>query len=80
MISTKEQIAVIKNDFLEKVWNTNKIWKEHSTFNCSRIAVYDLVKRIEETAGSGQQRKGSGQPVSATTEQIANDCESLICS
>ena len=46
MVLAKEQIAVIKNDFLEKGWNVNKIWKKHPTFNCSGIAVYNLVKKF----------------------------------
>ena len=46
MALTTKQITVLKNDFLEKGWNTNKIWKEHPTFNCSRIAVTILSKKL----------------------------------
>ena len=45
----KRKIVVIKKDFLEKGWNTNKIWKEHPTFSYSRIAVYDLTKKVKDT-------------------------------
>ena len=77
MALMKEQISVIRNDFLGIGWNANKIWKEHPTFNWSRIAVYDLLKKVKEIE-SGEQWKGSGWPVSATTKQIANDCELLV--
>ena len=77
MALMKEQISVIRNDFLGIGWNANKIWKEHPTFNWSRIAVYDLLQKVKEIE-SGEQWKGSGWPVSATTKQIANDCELLV--
>lgn len=57
----------------------NTICKEHPTFNCLRIVLFDLVKKVME-AGSGQQRKGSARPIGVTVEQIADDCRLLVCS
>ena len=45
LVFTKDQIAVIKNDVEEKNWNVNKIWTEHPSFNCSRMAVLIPVKK-----------------------------------
>ena len=58
-----EQIKVIKNDFLEKRWNANSSWKEHPTFNCSRIAVYNLVKKVKETGQVNNGKKVVSQLV-----------------
>ena len=46
---TRDQIAVSKNDLEEKVWSSYRIWKGHSTFNCSKNTI---VNNIKET-GSG---------------------------
>ena len=79
MVLTDKQKAVIENDFNEKGWNAYKIWKEHPSFECSRMAVHNLIKKIKET-GSTERRKGSGQPVTATTEENASIFEELVCS
>ena len=79
MVLTDKQKAVIENDFNEKGWNAYKIWKEHPRFECSRMAVHNLIKRITET-GSRERRKGSGQPVTVTTEENASTFEELVCS
>ena len=47
--------------------------------NYSRIALYDLVKKVKETR-SGERQKWSGRSVSATTEPIADDCDLLVYS
>ena len=60
MVLTDKQKAVIENDFNEKGWNAYKIWKEHPSFECSRMAVHNLIKKIKET-GSTEHRKGSGR-------------------
>ena len=82
MALTKEVVillsAVMKNDFLEKGWNAYTIGKQHP-ISYSRIAVYNLVKKIKET-GSGKRRKGSGRLLSATSEQIADYCELSVYS
>ena len=57
MVLTDKQKAVIENDFNEKGWNAYKIWKEHPSFECSRMAVHNLIKKIKET-GSAERRKG----------------------
>ena len=79
MVLTDKQKAVIENDFNEKGWNAYKIWKEHPSFECSRMAVHNLIKKIKET-GSTERRKGSGQPVTATAEENASIFEELVCS
>ena len=71
MVLTDKQKAVIENYFNEKGWNAYKIWKEHPTLKCSRIAVHNLIKKIKET-GSTERREGSGRPVTATTEENAS--------
>ena len=78
-VLTDKQKAVIENDFNEKGWNAYKIWKEHPSFECSRMAVHNLIKKIKET-GSTERRKGSGRPVTATTEENASIFEELVCS
>ena len=49
MVLTDKQKAVIENDFNEKGWNAYKIWKEHPSFECSRMAVHNVIKKIKET-------------------------------
>ena len=70
MVLTDKQKAVIENDFNEKGWNAYKIWKEHPSFECSRMAVHNLIKKIKET-GSTECPKGSDhyQPITARTEE-----------
>ena len=70
MVLTDKQKAVIENDFNEKGQNAYKIWKEHPSFESSRVAFHNLIKQIKET-GSTEHRKGSGRPVTATTEENA---------
>ena len=79
IVLAKKQKAVIENDFNEKGWNAYKIWKEHPSFECSRMAVHNLIKKIKET-GSTERRKGSGRPVTAKTEENASIFERLVCS
>lgn len=67
MILTKGHISIIINDFEEKGRNANKILKEHPTFHFSRIAVYNLIKKVKKTA-SDEQRKRSCRTVSGTVE------------
>ena len=45
MVLTDKQKTVIENDFNEKGWNAYKIWKEHLSFECSRVAVHKLIKK-----------------------------------
>ena len=57
--------------FNETSWNEYKIWKEHPRFECARMAVHNLIKKIKET-GSTECCKGSGRPVKATAEKNAS--------
>ena len=79
MILTDKQKAINENDFNEKGWNVRNIWKEHPSFECSRLAVHNLIKKFKEI-GSTERRKESGQPVNATTEENASIFEELVCS
>ena len=79
MVLTDKQKAVIENDFNEKGWNAYKIWKEHPSFECSHMAVHNLIKQIKET-GSTERRKGSNRPITATTEENTSVVEELVCS
>ena len=78
MVLTDKQKAVIEIDFNEEGWNTYKIWKEHPSFECSCMAVHNLIKKIKET-GSTERCKGSGRPVTATTEENALIFEEPVC-
>ena len=79
MVFTDKQKAVIENDFNEKGWNAYKIWRKNPSFECSSMAVQNLIKKIRET-GSTERRKGSGRPVTAATEENASIFEALVCS
>ena len=79
MVLTHKQKAVIENYFIEKGWNAYKVWKEHPSFECSRMAVHNVIKNIKGT-GSTERRKGSGRPVFSTTEKNASIFEELVCS
>ena len=79
MVLTDKLKAAIENDFDEKGWNACKIWKKHPSFECFCMAVYNLIKKIKEI-GSTERRKGSGQSVTATTEENASIFEELVCS
>ena len=43
------------------------------------MAIHNLVKKIKETR-STDRKKGSGRPVTATTEENGDLVEELICS
>ena len=52
MVLTNKQKAVTENDFNEKGWNAYKIWKERPSFECSRMAVHNVIKKIKETGST----------------------------
>ena len=78
MVLTDKQKAVIENDFNEKGWDTYKIWQERLSFECSLMAVHNLIKKIKET-GSTERRKGNGRPVTAITEENVSIFMGLVC-
>ena len=63
--------------FNEKGWNAYKIWEEHPSFECSRMAVYNLIKKIKEIGRVSERRK-CDRPVTATTEENASFLRSLF--
>lgn len=79
MVFSDEEKAVIKNDFLEKGWNANRICTEHPTTKWNRVSVYRLLKRFQANE-SMKRRPGSGRPVSITTVENEDLVEDLICS
>ena len=44
MVLTDKQNVVNENDFNDKGWNANKIWKDHPSLECSRMEVHNLIK------------------------------------
>ena len=67
--------AIIENDYLDKGWCPYTIWAQHPTKGWDRTSVWRLVKKIAAT-GSTARRKGSGRPITVTTEEnveIVND-------
>ena len=70
MVLTDKQKADIENDFNEKGWNAYKIWKKYRSFECSRIAIHNLIEKIKET-GLTERRKGTARPITKTTEENA---------
>ena len=79
MVLTDKEKALLENNFNEKSWNAQKIWKEHQSFECSRMAVHKSIKKIKET-WSTERRKGSGRPATATSEETSSIFEELVCS
>ena len=65
---TRDQIAVVTNDLEEKVWSSYRIWKKHSTFNCSRNTLINLVNI------------SSGKKATEATLENEELAEELICS
>ena len=78
MVLTDKQKAIIENDFNKKGWNAYKIWNKHPSFECSSMAVHNLIKKIKET-GPTERRKGSSRPVTATTKENTSIFE-FVCS
>ena len=69
MVFSKEDKIIIQNDYEEKGWSANKIWKDHSSKNWT----YTSVKRHPYTSVlKVVNRKGSGQPRSVTTKENTN--------
>ena len=52
MVLTDKQKDVFENDFHERGWNTYKIWKVHPSFECSRMEVHNLIKKIKGTGST----------------------------
>ena len=69
MVLTDKQKAVIENDFNKKRLECIQNLEGESSFECSHMAVHNLIQKIKET-GSTEGRKGSGREITATTELI----------
>ena len=79
MVFSNEEKAVVKNDFLEREWNTYKICKDHSTKSWNRFSIYIHLKRLQEH-NSMDRRAGSSRQRIITTKENENHIENLICS
>ena len=64
---------------MEKGWEAYRIWKEHPTKGWDRVSVRRLIKRFELN-GTIDRQKGSGRPITTTTEENVKKVEELICS
>ena len=76
---SEEDKAIIKNDFEEKGWTPYCIWREHPNKEWDQRSVKRLVTRYQET-GTMARKKGSGRPVTVTTEENSEKVEEMICS
>jgi len=77
---TNEDKILIKALRLEKGWGALTMMREFPSRKWKKRTLTNLIKRIDETAGQIDRKKGSGRPRSARTAaniQIVND---LICS
>ncbi|XP_066916153.1 uncharacterized protein [Clytia hemisphaerica] len=79
MVFSAEVKAIIKNDFLEKNWNANRICTAHPTKKFDRSSVYRLLQRFKES-GSMERKSGSGRARTVCTEKNEDLVEELICS
>ena len=79
MVFSNEEKAVVKNDFLEREWNTYKICKDHPTKSWNRVSIYILLKRLQEH-NSMDRRAGSSRQRTIATKENENHIENLICS
>ena len=68
MVISEEDKIIIQNDVEEKNWTAYTIWREHPSKKWDRVSVWRVVKKLKET-GTIKRRKGSGRPVTATTDQ-----------
>ena len=68
MVFSSEDKAIIKNDFVEKGWSSDRICQEHPSKNWNIVSVHRLLKRFEKD-GSMDRQPGSGRLVTVTTEE-----------
>ena len=55
MVITKDQIAVIKNDFNEKGWNDNRTWQIYPRFNFTVVTAQKMKFSIKDFFSKGDQ-------------------------
>ena len=79
MVFSNEEKATSKNDFEKKGWTAYRICKEHESKKWLLSSVQRLLKGIKED-GSIKRRTGSGQLITATTDENAELVEELIYS
>ena len=76
MVLTKKQKAVIENDFNEKGCNSYKIWKENLGFECSCMAVHNLIKKSRLLGGQSV-AKEAADPLSQQQKKAHQFLRSL---
>ena len=79
MVFSNEEKATSKNDFEKKGWTAYRICKEHESKKWLLSSVQRLLKGFKED-GSIKRRTGSGQLITATTDENAELVEELIYS
>ena len=79
MVFSREDKAIIKNDFVGKGWSPYRICQEYPSKNRKRVSLHRLLKRFEKDS-SMDRRLGSGRPVTVTTEENEERVGDLICS
>ena len=79
MVFSNEEKPVIKNNFLEQVWNAYKICKQHPTKSWNRVSVDRLLEKFQE-GNSSDRRAGSGRQQIITTKKNENLIKNLIFS
>ena len=79
MVFSDDDKAIIANDFDEFGLNAYQIWKRHHLKNWKYTSVKRLLNGYKLN-GNMRRKKGSGRPVTVTTEENQDLVEETICS
>ena len=79
MVFSDDDKAIIANDFDEFGLNAYQIWKRHHLKNWKYTSVKRLLNGYKLN-GNMRRKKGSGRPVTVTTEKNQDLVEETICS
>ena len=79
MVFSDDDKAVMKNDYDEFGLNAYEIWNRHRAKKWHYSSVKRIIKQYKET-GTMDRKKGSGRPVTVSTEENQELVEDLICS
>ena len=80
VVFSREDKAIIKNDYEEKGWTTYRIEYVKSTSQeIGYWVLFNVLRRFKED-GSMKRKTGSGRPINVTTDENAELIEELISS
>lgn len=79
MVFSDADKAIIRHYYDDKGFNAYQIWKANPEKNWTKNSVSCLIKRYVEF-GTMERQKGSGRPVTATSQENQDFVEELICS